>query len=325
MDKFKAVLSIADKQHAQFGFGLVVLLTAGGEQIFSSVVFKCPCNSWNFVYGLVFLLVPALMLLVLGYILSKKTWKLFTGICHRKAMCRWRNLAASGMILFHISTAALVAPSSWIAVALLNGNYFECAMTGLNITAHVKHLCRAVTLQDECMKELMKFPCERAVKVSQVDSKSVLLSLRAESQILGWLLISCMLVSNLLLTCVARCNSPISYLQLKFWKTYAQEENNLMDSYSEKHCKVLAERNLKSFFQQLPPEPIITPSNHAWQSISALYRFNTKDHYYSTLHQCVEKHQGAINDMRMDSVKSGDTSSQPLAVLNFVDEGRMML
>lgn len=183
MEKFKTILSIADKQHANLGFGLVVLLTAGGEQIFSSVVFKCPCNSWNFVYGIVFLLVPALMLLVLGYILSKKTWKLFTGICQRRVVCRWRHLAACGMVLFHISTTALVAPSSWIAVALLNGNYFECAMTGLNVTAHKKHLCREVIQQDQCLKELHKFPCGKASTVPQADSENVLLILRAESQV----------------------------------------------------------------------------------------------------------------------------------------------
>lgn len=146
-----------------------------------------------------------------------------------------------------------------------------------------------------------------------------------KSQILGWLLISCILVGNLFLTCVARCNSPISYLQLKFWRSYAQEENNLMDSYTGTHAKALAERNLKSFFQQLPPEPIVTPSNQAWQEISGLYCFSTKDHYYSTLHKCVEKHQGAINETRMDSVRSVDRTDRHPAVLSFVDEGRMML
>lgn len=99
-----------------------------------------------------------------------------------------------------------------------------------------------------------------------------------------------------------------------------------MDSYAIKHAKELAERNLKSFFQQMPPDPIITPSNQAWQKISALYRLSTKDHYYSTLHQHVEKHQEIINDvMRMASVKSSDTNADHHAVLSFVDEGRMML
>ncbi|KAG8009731.1 Protein FAM26F [Nibea albiflora] len=319
MDNFKTVLNIANKQ-ANLGFGVVALLTAGGEHIFSSVVFQCPCNQLNFLYGMVFLLVPALALLLLGYILSKKTWKLFTGLCYRRAqLCRWRKLAAAGNILFQISTIALVAPSTWIAVALLNGIYFECAMTGISVKAYGKQLCEENGSLVECQKKLYNLPCKK-------DNGDVLLTLKAVSQILGWLLIASIMLSNLLLTCVARCTSPISYLQLKFWRVYAQEECNMFESYTTKHARELAERNVKSFFSQTPPENIITPSNKDWEKISSLYKFCTKDHYYSTLHRYVENCQETDNGMmRMISIKSNEPADDNPAVLNFVDEGRMVL
>lgn len=183
MDKFKMVLNIANKQ-TNFCFGLVALLTAGGEQIFSSVVFRCPCNDLNFLYGMVFLLVPALALLLLGYILNKKTWKLFTGLCqHGAKLCRWGKLAATGMVLVQISFTALVAPSSWIAVALLSGNYFECAMTGLNVSAYTKHLCGDKNSFVQCQKELHRLPCGDGSSVAQTDREDVLLTLRAQSQV----------------------------------------------------------------------------------------------------------------------------------------------
>ncbi|XP_051263304.1 calcium homeostasis modulator protein 6 [Dicentrarchus labrax] len=325
MDKFKTVLNIASKQ-TNLGFGLVALLTAGGEQIFSSVVFKCPCNQLNFLYGMVFLLVPALALLLLGYILSKKTWKLFTGLCQRRAkLCRWKRLVAAGTVLFQISTTALVAPSSWVAVALLNGNYYECAMTGINVSAYSEHVCAGRSSVVQCQEELYTFPCGSS-KVPQAERQDVVLILRAESQILGWLLIASIMLSNLLLTCVARCTSPISYLQLKFWRAYAQEESNMMDLYTAKHAKELAERNLKSFFNQTLPENIITPLNKDWQKISSLYKFSTKDHYYSTLHRYVETFQEMDNGMmRMASVKSSEPADDNPAVLTFVDDGRMVL
>ncbi|TKS81544.1 Protein FAM26E [Collichthys lucidus] len=126
---------------------------------------------------MVFLLVPALALLLLGYILSKKTWKLFTGLCYRRAqLCHWRKLAAAGNILFHISTIALVAPSTWIAVALLNGIYFECAMTGINVKAYRKQLCEENGSLVECQKKLYSLPCKR-------DNGEVLLTLKAVSQV----------------------------------------------------------------------------------------------------------------------------------------------
>ncbi|XP_076594047.1 calcium homeostasis modulator protein 6 isoform X2 [Chaetodon auriga] len=276
MDKFKTVVNIANKQ-TNLGFGVVALLTVGGEQIFSSVVFRCPCNELNFLYGMVFLLVPALALLLLGYILNKKTWKLSTGLCqHRAKLCRWRRLCATGMVFAQISTTALVAPTSWIAVALLNGNYYECAMTGTNI--------------------------------------------------LGWLLIASIMLSNLLLTCVARCTSPISYLQLKFWRAYTHEESNMIDSYTTKHAKDLAERNLKCFFNRTPPEKIITPPNKDWEKISSLYKFNTKEQYYSTIHRYVETCQETDNGMmRMASVKSSEPADDNPAVLSFVDDGSVAL
>lgn len=183
MDKFKTVLNIANKQ-TNLGFGLVALLTAGGEHIFSSVVFKCPCNELNFLYGIVFLLVPALALLLLGYILSKKTWKLLTGLCQRRAkLCRWRSLVATGTVLFQISSTALVAPSSWIAVALLNGNYYACLMTGTNVSVYNKHLCEGKDSPVQCEKQLHRFPCGSGSGVLAADREDVLLTLRAQSQV----------------------------------------------------------------------------------------------------------------------------------------------
>lgn len=100
----------------------------------------------------------------------------------------------------------------------------------------------------------------------------------------------------------------------------------MFDSYTAKHAKELAERNLKSFFNQTPPENIITPSNKDWEKISSLYKFSTKDHYYSTLHQYVENCQETDNGMmRMASVKSSELADNNPAVLHFVDDGRMAL
>ncbi|XP_017286657.1 calcium homeostasis modulator protein 6 [Kryptolebias marmoratus] len=317
MEKFKTVLNIASKQ-TNFGFGAVALMTAGGEQIFSSVAFRCPCNELNFYYGMVFLLVPALALLLLGYILSKKTWKLITGLLyHRAKLCKWKNVTATSMAFFQISATALVAPSSWIAVALLNGNYYECAMTGINVTAYNHHVCREKITEVDCMKKLHKFPCERG-------NDEVLRTLRAESQILGWLVITSIMLSSLLFICIARCTSPISYLQLRFWRVYAQEESDLMDLYTNKHAKSLAERNLNSFFNQAAPEKIITPSNKDWEKISSLYKFSTKDHFYSTLHQYVETGSESGTEMRMLSVRSNESTDNP-AVLHFVDGGMVSM
>lgn len=130
------------------------------------------------------------------------------------------------------------------------------------------------------------------------------------------------MLSSLLLTCVARCTSPISYLQIRFWREYVHEESSLMDTYTTKHAKQLAERNVKSFFNKTPPVEIITPSNKDWEKISSLYTFSTKDNYYSTLHRAVGDWQEADNGMmRLASVKLNEPADNTPAVLSFVDDG----
>ncbi|CAJ1061516.1 calcium homeostasis modulator protein 6 [Xyrichtys novacula] len=313
MDTFMTILNIANQQ-STLGFGVVALLTAGGEHIFSTVAFKCPCNSYfNFVYGMVFLLVPALALLLLGYILNKKTWKLITGLCRSgERSCGCKKMFTTVYVLFQITASALVAPASWIAVALLSGKYFECAMTGTNVNSYYSHLCEGTSDVEKCQKELFRFPCrqEKEVPEEEADRDKVLLTLKAHSQILGWLLIASIMLFNLLLTCLGRCTSPISYLQLKFWGVYAREESCLIDSYTTKHAKELAERNVKSFFTIRSPDGIQTPSNKDWERISSLFKFSSKKQYYSTLHRCVENPEELDSGkVRMQSVRSTDSAT----------------
>lgn len=129
MEKFKAVLDLQSKHRSALGYGLVTLLTAGGEKIFSEVVFQCPCTAtWNLPYGLVFLLVPALALFLLGYALSARTWRLLTGCCCGSARCSsWRRRA---FVCAQLSATAALAPLTWVAVALLEGSFYQCAVSG---------------------------------------------------------------------------------------------------------------------------------------------------------------------------------------------------
>lgn len=181
MDKFKILLTFAQKQQTNLGFGLIALLTAGSEHIFSVFAFKCPCNDWSFVYGSVCLLVPALALLILGYMMSNKTWKLFTGLCLRRSkLCRFRYAFGFLCVFLQITTTAMIAPLSWIAVALLRGVYFECLMTGANITLFRRPLCNEKL--PHCWKELEKFPCD-GTSIPQSERTAVLSNIRAESQV----------------------------------------------------------------------------------------------------------------------------------------------
>ncbi|PNJ38985.1 calcium homeostasis modulator protein 6 [Pongo pygmaeus] len=305
MEKFRAVLDLHLKHHSALGYGLVTLLTAGGERIFSAVVFQCPCSAaWNLPYGLVFLLVPALALFLLCYVLSARTWRLLTGCCSSARASCGSALRAS-CVCMQLSAAATLAPLTWVAVALLGGAFYECAASGS--AAFAQRLC--LGRDRNCAAELPLVPCHEA-KASDV--QDLLKDLKAQSQVLGWILIAVVIIILLIFTSVIRCLSPVSFLQLKFWKIYLEQEQQILKSKATEHATELAKENIKCFFEGSHPKEYNTPSIEEWQQISSLYTFNPKGQYYSMLHKYVNRKE------KTHSIRSteGDTV---IPVLGFVD------
>ncbi|NWV79437.1 CAHM6 protein, partial [Dasyornis broadbenti] len=308
MDRLRKALDFCIRHQTILGYSIVSLLTAASEHIFSSVVFKCPCNSGNMLYGSVFLLVPALILLLLGYMVSARTWRLLTGSCslEKHHQCSpWGTCIRYSQVLVQVTARALVAPITWIAVALLGHSFYECAASGNSL---IKRLfCK--DKGPECQEQLPKIPCDE--KLSTNISRGQL-SLQAQSQLIGLFLIASIMTVALIATCVSRCYSPVSYLQLRFWKIYSKKEQELFESKAKEHATKLAEENTKCFFEATDPAPFHTPSNEDWQKISFLYTFNSREQYYSMIHKYVSTNRGK-------SAKF-EEEGQDLTVLAFVDE-----
>ncbi|CAI5769989.1 Uncharacterized protein PODLI_1B014270 [Podarcis lilfordi] len=179
MDKFHAVFDFCLNHQKALGYGAVSLLTVGSERIFSAVVFKCPCNSWNMLYGLVFLLVPALILFLLGFLLSSQSWKILTGSCAPNRLCRCPHgtrfrhyLKVLGLVIVRAS----VAPLTWIAVALLGSRFYECAASGSSSVQ--AYMCKGKG--DECVEKMPQVPCQSGTATSEM--QDILMSLQAQSQ-----------------------------------------------------------------------------------------------------------------------------------------------
>uniref|UniRef100_A0A8C3SR87 Calcium homeostasis modulator family member 6 n=1 Tax=Chelydra serpentina TaxID=8475 RepID=A0A8C3SR87_CHESE len=287
MEKFRTVLDFCLSHQKVLGYSAVSLLTAGSERLFSVVVFQCPCNSWNMLYGSVFLLVPALILFLLGYLLNVRTWRLFTGCCAPGRCCcciQRRRCWRYFRVLWLVTVSAAVAPFTWIAVALLGANFYECAASGSSLLQ--RHLCQGRGTQ--CHEQVARMPCGGTLP----QEAQTFVSLRAQSQVLGWILIASIMVLVLADTCLNRCRSPVSFLQLRFWKIYLEKEREVFERKAKEHATKLAERNLKCFFESTEPEPFLTPSNKDWQQISSLYAFSTKGQYYSMIHKYISAKRG---------------------------------
>ncbi|CAM9900521.1 unnamed protein product [Bubo scandiacus] len=308
MDKLHKALDFCIRHQTILGYSIVSLLTAASEHIFSSVVFKCPCNSKNMLYGSVFLIVPAFILFLLGYMVNARTWRLLTGSCPPEKRCScspWGVCARYCLVLVPVTAKASVAPLTWIAVALLRASFYECAASGSSLIKNL--VCK--DKGQECHKLMVKLPCDE--KLSEKIS-SEFLALQAQSQLIGWFLIASIMTVALISTCISRCCSPVSYLQLKFWKIYLKKEQELFEIKAKEHATKLAEINMNCFFEATDPAPFQTPSNEDWRKVSFLYTFNSQEQYYSMIHKY-------INTNRGNSVRFGEGDQNPPG-LGFVDE-----
>lgn len=108
-------------------------------------------------------------------------------------------------------------------------------------------------------------------------------------QILGWAIIITAAIVGLIGTCYRNCRSQVSYLQLTFWKRYMEKERENFDKYAADYANKLADRNLKSFFENQAPDAFPFPNHRAWEEISALYTFTRSEQYYSTLQRYVDR------------------------------------
>lgn len=138
------------------------------------------------------------------------------------------------------------------------------------------------------------------------------------------MLIASVMMFTFLLTCMARCYSPVSYMQLKFWRAYSQKESDYLDMYTAQHAEKLAKRNLTSFFELTKPAPMKSPPKQAWEKISSFYKYRSMDEYYSILHKYVSTCEDLENPTARFSVKSEHDFSSP-AALAFVDDGKLAL
>ncbi|MEE6476091.1 hypothetical protein FKM82_010969 [Ascaphus truei] len=303
MDPVQKLIQFCFDKRSAIGYSFMALLTMGGQQWFSFVAFQCPCSHENLLYGFVFLFAPALVLLIIGYFLNTRTWKLFTGCCLKpKRMFPKGNPFHCLLVFTQLTLNAFIAPVMWISVALLHGSFYACAMSGWQNPGHVDFLCKYKS--ELCHKQLFAVTCGNTSMPSR-DSKAVLQLLHAQSQFLGWWLIMTAALISLLNTCYSSCRSKVSALQLKFWRLYLDKEKEKFDKLAQEYAAKLAERNLRSFFENKEPEDFALPSNMTWDEISSLHYFIPDQQYYSTLHRFVEH---------------GKTADEKETMPDFVDE-----
>ncbi|KAM5165527.1 calcium homeostasis modulator protein 4 [Mantella aurantiaca] len=276
---------------------IIALLTVGGQQLFSFFAFSCPCSPTdNLRYGLAFLGVPALLLLIVGIVFNDNTWRLFMGttydvsIQERSSQSHLMKYKLICFVLGNIMGRALVAPVTWLAVTLLNGAYYVCAVCEY---AGVERydIFRNMSVRER-RRTLAQFPCAQLVLSNFTRVREeVLLELKYQSQVTGWLLVAFVAISFFAVLCVARCCSPLTYLHLRYWTSYINNEQTLFEQAVDQHSRLFALENIKKFFGFSPGSKKVSeiriPSRLDWRTISGLdlLKVVNQDYcHYSLLH-----------------------------------------
>ncbi|XP_006089239.1 calcium homeostasis modulator protein 4 [Myotis lucifugus] len=255
---------------------LIAALTLGGQQLFSSSTFRCPCQvGKNFYYGSAFLVIPALILLVAGYALRSQMWTISSDYCcHcapplRRIGLLERKLAC--LRFFSITGRALVAPLTWLVATLMTGTYYECAASEFVTVDHYPVFDNISASKRE--EILAGFPCCKSAPsdITLVRDEVALLH-RYQSQMLGWILITLATIITLLSCCLVRCCSPLTSLQHCYWTNHLRNEKELFEQAAEQHSRLLIMQRIRKLFGFVPGNEdvkhIRIPSCQDWKDIS---------------------------------------------------------
>lgn len=350
MAKFGVLLDVLLRHRQALSYGLTTLLTAGGERLFSNVVFQCPCSAtWNLPYGLVFLLVPAGTLALLAWALRGRLWLWVSGCCAgccgcceglcgcclgccnrclrlcccyvepcdccvkrcscsaEPCRCKVKQPRPKAMrplnMCLELAAVPLLVFSTWVTVGLLGGTFYQCMATGHGPLA--RSLCAG--LGDNCSALLARLPCTGDPPPRELQHLSNLLNdLRSFSQVLGWGLVSVMVVCSLVTMCIAWGRSSTSFMQFKFWKIYWAQEKEIFTKEATEHARILAKKNTERFFEKVTSGEQQIPEAKHWEEISTVFAFSSdKKKYYSSLHRYVNEGAGGANiPAEMSAVQS---------------------
>ncbi|XP_039253769.1 calcium homeostasis modulator protein 6-like [Styela clava] len=284
-------------------FGIVGI-TIGSEELMKFIFFFCPCSRpMNEIYGATFIWGPAAILLVVGYVVNRRTWRLTTGMCNRtQGVGKGCKRVFHFMFIFlNITMKAILAPATWIVISFLKGDYYACAAWPRPDDPGVEEkfsLAPNTTIPPPCYFKAKPVPFDRSV------SESIARDLRAYSHIVGWWFLTWALMLGVFFMFVFRCLSKYSYEQGKYIDKYRANEMSLFEEGLDTKAKAQAKIVVDQFFSK-------PRSKEEWDQIASIndkvMRSKRGRPIYSPMHKFVNKELVALelaqDDIVTDSAK----------------------
>jgi len=298
-------------------FGIVGI-TIATEEVAKFVFFYCPCNfPKNKVYGLSFILGPALILLLAGFLANRRTWRLITGLCHRT-----QGVGKGGKRIIHfifiisqIGSKAIIAPATWFLLAMLKGDYYACAYwpspyIGTDETRSNLHM---PPQNNSNLPE----PCEHHYDPKyfshSLEAEIIARNLRAESHIIGWFFVCIGLLIGVFSMCFTKCRSRFSYEQSNYISRYREAEIEAFENSLSEKAAEQAKTIVEMFFSK-PRDKL------QWDQIAVINDKVRKSKrgrpIYSPLHNFVNKEMRKNDENVPDLVGGSAIKKSELKQLN---------
>jgi len=271
-------------------FGIVGI-TVATEEIAKFVFFYCPCNyPKNKMYGMSFILGPAIILFIAGFLAHRRTWRLVTGLCNRT-----QGVGRGGKRIIHfififlqISSKAVIAPATWFLLAMLKGDYYACAnwpnpYIGTDVTRVNLHM---PPKNNSNLPE----PCEHHFDPKyfkhSLESEIIARNLRAESHVIGWFFVCIGMFVGVIVMCLGSCRSRFSYEQSNYIDRYREAEIDAFEDALSEKASAQAKLIVDHYFSK-PRDKL------QWDQIAVINDKVTKSKrgrpIYSPLHNFVNK------------------------------------
>jgi len=298
-------------------FGIVGI-TIATEELAKFVFFYCPCNyPKNKAYGLSFILGPALILLLAGFLANRRTWRLLTGLCHRT-----QGVGKGGKRVIHfvfifaqIGSKAIIAPATWFLLALLKGDYYACAYWPNPYVETDK--TRSNLHMPQQNNSNLPEPCEHHYDPKYFSHSSeaeiIARNLRAESHIIGWFYICTGLLIGVFSMCFTKCRSRFSYEQSNYISRYREAEIEAFENSLSEKASDQAKSIVDIFFSK-PRDKL------QWDQIAVINDKVRKSKrgrpIYSPLHNFVNKEMRRNDEDIPDLVGGSAIKKSELKQLN---------
>uniref|UniRef100_F6Y4T2 Uncharacterized protein n=1 Tax=Ciona intestinalis TaxID=7719 RepID=F6Y4T2_CIOIN len=269
---FPAGKTVGNNKGSIQNFGIVGV-TIATEEIAKFIFFYCPCDyPANKIYGSVFIWGPAFVLLLAGFLVNRRTWRLTTGKCITGDSTISNNIRFL-FIFFQIFVKAFIAPATWLILAFLKGDYYACARwpNPEDYQARARHHSCSIP---------------NPIKFDGSEAEIIARNLRAESHTIGWFYVCFGMSIGIVLVLIFRCRSKYSYEQSNYIDRYRQSEIQQFEDELDKKAAEQAKRIVDGYFSK-------PRSKLEWDQIAVINDKVTRSKrgkaIYSPLHKFVNK------------------------------------